>query len=266
MYIVGFMSSKEMKQRRDARIFQKYDVDKIQLRILNGDGARWINKLATKDTIRQKDNFHIHQEIIRDIPEEENRRIIEKLIAERRYEEVPIFLKYLKYECGGEEKYVKKIEKLESYLSEGLPRYQDILEEKNIEMPEAPDGIEYRNPGIMESQIFTVLSKRFKSGRLSFGKIGATCCLAKICASKVENKGVIELEKLEQPIEIDDSIEQYMLEIEKNLEGITNVFRANEKIASNNICKQVTLNPNNPILQAIKMVSISDLKYIYKFN
>ena len=80
----------------------------------------------------------------------------------------------------------------------------------------------------MESQIFTVLSKRFKSGRLSFGKIGATC-LAKICASKVENKGVIELEKLEQPIEIDDSIEQYMLEIEKNLEGITNVFRANEK-------------------------------------
>lgn len=32
-----------MKQRRDARIFQKYDVDKIQLRILNGDGARWIN-------------------------------------------------------------------------------------------------------------------------------------------------------------------------------------------------------------------------------
>ena len=197
MYIVGFMSSKEMKQRRDARIFQKYDVDKIQLRILNGDGARWINKLATKDTIRQKDNFHIHQEIIRDIPEEENRRIIEKLIAERRYEEVPIFLEYLKYECGGEEKYVKKIEKLESYLNEGLPRYQDILEEKNIEMPEAPDGIEYRNPGIMESQIFTVLSKRFKSGRLSFGKIGATC-LAKICASKVENKGVIELEKLEQ--------------------------------------------------------------------
>ena len=72
------------------------------------------------------------------------------MIAERRYEEVPIFLKYLKYECGGEEKYVKKIEKLESYLSEGLPRYQDILEEKNIEMPEAPDGIEYRNPVILD--------------------------------------------------------------------------------------------------------------------
>ena len=133
-----------------------------------------------------------------------------------------------------------------------------------MEMPEAPEGIEYKNPGIMESQIFTVLSKRFKSGRLSFSKIGATC-LAKICASKVENKGIIELEKLEQPIEIDDSIEQYMLEIENNLESVTNVFRANEKINSDHTCKQVTLNSNNPILQAIKMVSISDLNYIYNF-
>lgn len=56
-----------------------------------------------------------------------------------------------------------------------------------------------------------------------------------------------------------------MLEIENNLESITNVFRANEKINSNNTCKQVTLSPKNPILQAIKMVSISDLNYIYNF-
>ena len=70
---------------------------------------------------------------------------------------------------------------------------------------------------------------------------------------------------MEQPIEIDDSIEQYMLEIENNLESVTNVFRANEKINSDHTCKQVTLNSNNPILQAIKMVSISDLNYIYNF-
>lgn len=163
MYIVGFMSSKEMKQRRDARIFQKYDVDKIQLRILNGDGARWINKLATKDTIRQKDNFHIHQEIIRDIQEKELRRQLEKLIAEKRYDEVPVYLEYLRYEVGGEESAINKIDRLESYLSEGLPRYQDVLEKQNRTMPEAPEGIEYKNPGIMESQIFTVLTKRFKS-------------------------------------------------------------------------------------------------------
>lgn len=54
--------------------------------------------LATDDTIRQKDNFHIHQEIIRDIQEDEYRRQIEKLIAEKRYDEIPVYLEYLKYE------------------------------------------------------------------------------------------------------------------------------------------------------------------------
>lgn len=98
MYIVGFMSSEELKKRRDAQIYQKYDVSKIKLRILNGDGAAWINKLATKETIQQRDNFHIHQEIIRDISEETYRRQLERLISEKRYDEVPIYLEYLKYE------------------------------------------------------------------------------------------------------------------------------------------------------------------------
>lgn len=98
MYIAGFMTSAELKKIRNAQIYQKYDVSKIKIRILNGDGAPWINKLATKETIQQRDNFHIHQEIIRDIQEEEYRRQLERLIAERRYEEVPVYLEYLKYE------------------------------------------------------------------------------------------------------------------------------------------------------------------------
>ena len=98
MYITGFMGSTELKKIRDAQIYQKYDVNKIQLRVLNGDGASWINQLATKKTIQQRDNFHIHQEIIRDIQEEEYRRQLERLIAEKRYDEVPIYLEYLKYE------------------------------------------------------------------------------------------------------------------------------------------------------------------------
>lgn len=98
MYIAGFMTSAELKKIRDAQIYQKYDVSKIKIRILNGDGASWINKLATKETIQQRDNFHIHQEIIRDIQEEEYRRQLERLIAEKRYEEVPVYLEYLKYE------------------------------------------------------------------------------------------------------------------------------------------------------------------------
>lgn len=45
---------------------------------------------------------------------------------------------------------MKKLNKLESYLSNDLERYQDVLE-----VPEAPEGIEYRNMGTQESQIFS---------------------------------------------------------------------------------------------------------------
>lgn len=85
---------------------------------------------------------------------------------------------------GGEEKTIDKIKRLESYLSEGLPRYQDILEEQNRTMPEAPDGIEYRDPGIMESQIFTVLTKRFKSRQIKFFKVWSNMFSKNMC-----NKG-----------------------------------------------------------------------------
>ena len=259
MYIVGFMSAKEIRQRRDAKIYQKYNLDKIKVRVMNGDGALWIDNLATGDTIRQKDNFHIHQEIIRDIPDEEYRRQIERLIAESRYNEIPVYINFLKYEYGGEEKVVKKLEKLESYLSSGLERYREVLEKQNRTLPEAPEGIEYKEPGIMESQIFTVLSKRFKSGRLSFSKIGATC-LAKICAIKVENKGVIEIDKLESALQIEDDMIKYMKEIKKEIEEMVEFYLNKKKTEAND--EEIN---KNPVLKALGCLSKKDTDKMQKY-
>ena len=182
---------------------------------MNGDGASWIDKMATSETIRQKDNFHIHQEIMRDITEDKHKRQIERLIAESRYNEIPYFIEFLRYECGGDEATIKKLNKLESYLSSGLPRFREVLESQNRKLPEPPENIEYRDPGIMECQIFTVLSKRFKSGRMSFSKIGASC-LAKICALKAENKGIIDTSKIN--VKVKEDLKKYKEEIEEKIE------------------------------------------------
>ena len=100
---------------------------------------------------------------------------------------------------------MKKINKLESYLSNDLARYQDVLE-----VPEAPEGIEYRNMGTQESQIFSKLKKRFCSGRKAFGIRGANA-LSKICVLSEKFK----LDELEEPIPIDTSVESWIKEIEK---------------------------------------------------
>ena len=44
------------------------------------------------------------------------------------------------------EKVVNKIDKLKRYLSDGLERYQDVLEKQQREIPVAPEGVEYRDP------------------------------------------------------------------------------------------------------------------------
>ena len=186
---------------------------------------------------------------------------MKKIIEEKRFNEVERYIEKLKYELGGEEKIVKKLKKLQSYLKEGLPRYQDVLKERNQEMPKAPEGIEYRNPGIMESQIFTVLKVRLGSGRKSFCKLGASY-LAKVCALKVEKKNEISLEKIEEPIKIDNSVEEWMNAIEKEIKN-NKQHRANRKETEENIgaTKNVLINARF-MKEIMKEKSFSQMGYI----
>jgi hypothetical protein len=210
MYIAGFMSSDEIRKLRETKIYSKYNVEKIQYRVINGDGALWINKLSGKNIIRQKDKFHIHQEIIRDIEEKEEQEKVREMFEQKKYKEIIPYIEELKYKSGGEEKAVKKLEKLQTYLSKDIKRYTDI-----IELPKAPEGIEYRNLGTMESQIFTVFTKRFK-GRKAFSKKGATY-LAKVSAKYKENKNRINLKKIEEEYKIEKEAiyaEEYIKELE----------------------------------------------------
>ena len=255
------MSSKKLEKIRNARLYQKYDLDKVKLRVMNGDGARWIKNITAKGAISQKDNFHIHQEIVRDIQDKKCREELEKIIEEKRFDEIEKYIEKLKFELGGEEKIVKKLKKLQSYLKEGLPRYQDVLKERNQKMPKAPEGIEYRNPGIMESQIFTVLKVRLGSGRKSFCKIGASY-LAKVCALKVEEKNEISLEKIEEPIKIDNSVEEWINAIEEKIKS-NKQHRANRKKTEENIgaTKNVLINARF-MKEIMKEKSFSQMGYI----
>ncbi len=138
-YISGVMTPERLRKLKSARIHQKYDTQKIELRASNGDGAKWINKIMSKDTITQKDLFHIEQEIVRSIKIKKYRDELMQIIADKRYNEVQNYIENLKYELGGEEKVVNQLKTLQSYLSEGLPRYQDILKEQGKELPKAPE-------------------------------------------------------------------------------------------------------------------------------
>ena len=217
--IAGIMKPKELKELRDARVYQQYDEKSIRLRVTNGDGAKWTKGITAKGGIYQKDQFHIMQEIVRDVPKE-YRNIIEELVKAKQYDKIQPAIDGLKYELGGEEKAVKKLNALQSYLSKDLARYQDL-----IEVPEAPEGIEYRNMGTQESQIFSKLEKRFCSGRKAFSEHGANS-LAKVCVLSEK----FSLEDIETPIPIDTSVEDWIKEIEGNVKK--NITRKDKFLAA----------------------------------
>ena len=259
--IAGMMTPNRLKNLRNARVYQKYNIENIKVRANNGDGASWITSIATKDTICQKDSFHIQQEIIRDIKGKEYQEELIKIIQEKRYNEVQPYIEYLKYELGGEEKTVEKLKTLQSYLKTGLPRYRDILKEQNRELPSPPKNIEYRDMGTMESQIFTVLKVRLCSGRKAFAKKGANY-LSKICAEYSEKNGEIEIEKIESEIPVDNSIEEWIKEIEENVRKNKKVNRADRVLTEEYNYAQVNLIEKTPQLkEIIKLLQPTELIY-----
>ena len=253
-YIAGMMKPKELKKLRDARVYQEYDVEKIKLRVVNGDGAKWTKGITAKGGIYQKDQFHIMQEIVRDVPKE-YRNIIEELVKTKQYDKIEKAIEGLKKELGGEYKAVKKLNALQSYLSSGLERYQDIAE-----VPKAPEGVEYRNMGTQESQIFSKLKKRFCSGRKAFSERGANA-LAKICVLSEK----FSLEELETPIPIDTSVEDWIKEIEENVRK--NKTRKDSFVATGKKERGTEIKgghiENNFINRILKCRDISELRLSY---
>ena len=247
-YIAGIMKPKEIAKLRDARVYSQYDESKIKLRVTNGDGAKWTKGTTAKGGIYQKDQFHIMQEIVRDVPKE-YRNIFVELINKKEFEKIQPAIDGLKYELNGEYNAVKKINKLESYLSSDLERYQDL-----VEVPEAPAGIEYRNMGTQESQIFSKLKKRFCSGRKAFGIHGANA-LSKVCVLSEKFK----LEDIEMPIPMDTSVEDWIKEIENNVKR-NKQHRANRKeTEENNNIKNVITN-SRFMKEIIKMKEFSEMR------
>lgn len=150
LVIAGMEKSREFHKMREARIHSIYNADEIGQRVLNGDGGAWIKAPYEPDTVFQLDRFHIYQEM--------NRKITDKRS--------------------------QKARELYQYLwnnRHGLLPYQ-----KQMEMPEAPEGIVYKNMGVQENQNCTTVTLRMKNRRIRWSPDGAGN-IAKLLCTK-ENK------------------------------------------------------------------------------
>lgn len=179
----GYMKPDKFNKIRDAIIAEKYDVDEIVYRILNGDGAPWIRTGHDLETdIFQLDPYHLAKNIVQNVYDKQSRRQILKWLKAGEIDKSLEKIEKLKYECGGVENEVKKLDGLQGYIKNNIDGIVVYKKRKDFNLPKAPEGIEYRTLGTMERNI-NIFAKRMKGGK-SWSEKGASN-LSKIIALKM---------------------------------------------------------------------------------
>ncbi len=203
--VAGFSKAKEFHEYREAAIARQYNLDEVNVRLMNADGASWIKKVKDKSTYFQLDPFHKYKAIKENVAHREAGKKLCELIERGEIENMFEYMEIYKNSLS-EDKEIENMEELIRYFEnnrEGLLPYQ----ERGIELPESPEGLEYRNMGTMENHIWSVIARRMKHNHTSWSRRGGnhlTKILAKKCSGRLFEvtqrlkKPLFEMEKLEE--------------------------------------------------------------------
>lgn len=173
--LAGMEKSGEFHEKREACIRKKYNADEIKQRILNGDGGSWIKEPYDPDVIFQLDRYHVYQEILRKISDQEARTEIRRLFDEEKVDEMLEYIEtYATSVESPEEKDTKskKARELYKYLSNnraGLLPYN----KQGKKIPEPQAGMIHKGMGVQENQNCTVITLRMKNRRMRWSVKGA---------------------------------------------------------------------------------------------
>ena len=160
----NFEGIDEFVKRKEGAIAGAYNVDEIEVRFLNGDGASWIKQSITGDNVYfQLNQFHRDRAITANVSDPKVRETITELLYAK---DIDLMLHVI--EAGAlsadDEAEREKYEALHKYFTnnkDGLVPYY----RRGLAIPAPPEGKEYRGMGCMESNIFTIIGNRMKGGR-----------------------------------------------------------------------------------------------------
>lgn len=203
----SFSDSNHFKKLTEATIAEKYNVDEIETRILNGDGAKWIKASCDEQYIHfQLDPFHISQAIIRKVSDKRDQKQLLKLFREGKIDEGLDSIVNMMILNNEEESTFKKLTELYDYLVHNRDGLIPYKLRNDIQMPTPPEGIEYKNLGTMEHNICDVLAQRMTGRKMSWSINGADN-LSKILSEKFSNRLFDTVDKIYRNIIPDDAID-----------------------------------------------------------
>ena len=184
--ICAFENITDFKERKDAKICSKYNIDEIGVRIFNSDGAEGlVNMHDGEDVIMQLDPFHVKKAIIRATTDKGIQKHLKRLYEENKTDE--LLIKIDAYANSIEDaKAEEKLRKLYDYLNSNKKNLTPYLS-RGLKLPDLGGGLEYRGMGACEHNVYLIIAKRMKHFGASWSRKGANN-LGKLLALKVSNK------------------------------------------------------------------------------
>lgn len=263
-YVAGYMSGEEMSDITNANLHSKYDMSKVELRVLNSDGGSWIKKLLTAKAIYQADSYHLKEKITTHVRDAEDSEILKVMFYKKEYSKMIEYVEALKYKYDGEVQEVEKLEELKKYLvkrKNDMKRYKDYegVREK-LKGYSKKKGLKYRNMGCQESNNYCRLTRRMKKKRMSWSKNGSeniakviTMYASESCTDIIKH---LDIQLL--PESFVEYAEKYISEIEQNIKEMKKQKVKTKKIYT---FKQGSLEGYPQLKKILQSKAISELIY-----
>jgi hypothetical protein len=206
-----FGSKEEFHNGKEGVIADYFNVDEIEHRILNADGASWARyEMNAEDNIHfQLDPYHRNRAIPRYVSDEDKREELRDLLYQG---EIDILLQTIQgyvNDTADKEELQKEHEnytKLLSYYTnnkDGMIPYS----KRGLDLPPPQGDTVYRNLGAMESNIFSLIGFRMKHRRANWSINGASH-MAKLLVLKGTNRLHLTLDNINNSYIADDFAQQ----------------------------------------------------------
>ena len=197
----SFEPAKKFRESKEGVIASRYDVEKIDLRILNGDGASWIQKKGKGNCICVLDKFHRNKKLTECIKDKRFLETARNLLFANRIDDLLTCIA-AQIDSTEDETEQKGLRELLAYYTENKEAMTGPYE-RGVPIPDtrAPGVIHHARLGSMESNIFTLIGNRMKDRRCCWSIRGANHLASLLCLKHTTGlEGLFSgLEPLPQP-------------------------------------------------------------------
>lgn len=178
----AFESAGDFRKNKEGLLASRFNIDEIELRVINGDGAQWIQKRPGVKCICVLDKFHRNKKITECVKDKNTAKSTLSLIHEGKIQDMMDYIEAL-INSVEDPREVSGLKELQMYYSNNIDALTDPYS-RGIEIPETirPGVVHHARLGSMESNVFTLIGNRMKGRRAAWSINGANNLSAILCA------------------------------------------------------------------------------------